>query len=115
MIEQLRRRHSHSPGPEPLELALETVPASTPPAAAPRAVGQLVHVIHGPLSIDVPLANMTVQEAQELLRNTLHLAPNAMALLDGNEAGLTERIAPGSVLEFVRRAGVKGSSRDVTD
>lgn len=108
-MEQLRRRTQPSPEPEPLLLPREERRAEPPPARSHEAVAaQLVHVIHGPLSLDVPLASMTIREAFELLQHTLHLAPGAVALVDGREVEPVTRLGAGSVLEFVRRAGVKG-------
>jgi len=108
-MEQLRRRTQTQPEPEPLLLPREERHEEPPPARSHQAVAaQLVHVIHGPLSLDVPLASMTVLEASQLLQHTLHLAPGVVALVDGREADPATRLNAGSVLEFVRRAGVKG-------
>jgi hypothetical protein len=98
-MEQLRRPTQTQSEPEPLLLPREERREEPPPARSHQAVAaQLVHVIHGPLSLDVPLASMTVLEA----------SPGVVALVDGREVDAATRLNAGSVLEFVRRAGVKG-------
>lgn len=110
-MEQLRR---HVPQPTPYETEPLPLRREDPEKAAESREPlreQLVHVIHGPLSVEVPLSRMTIAEAYELLQPTLHLPPGAVALVDGCEVDPTTVLRPGSVLEFVRRAGVKGCER----
>jgi len=65
----------------------------------------MVGVIYGPMMLDAPVANMTVAEAGELLRSTLNLPPDVVALVDGTEAESGQRLTSGCHLEFVRSAG----------
>jgi hypothetical protein len=77
-----------------------------PVAAAPRT-GR-VDVIHGIYAHNLPLAGMTVAQARVELEDRLNIAPEAVAVIDGVEAGEEELLREGQVLNFVTPAGEKG-------
>jgi len=86
-------------------------PGATDPAPDVAGAGDSVHVIHGPLTMDLALAGMTVAQARELLRSSLHLSDELDIVVDGDDATSDTRLARGNTLEFVRRAGEKGAVR----
>lgn len=107
MQERLRRQQQ-LPLVAPAErTAPGRAPAEQESAEAPT-VG-MVGVLYGPMMLDAPVANMTVGEAAELLRSTLNLPADAIALVDGHEVDSGQRLTTGARLEFVRSAGEKGA------
>ncbi len=72
--------------------------------------GGMVQVIWGPLMDDLDVAGMSVDEVVTLLRDPYHLAPGAIATVNGVEADPSTRLNRGDTLEFVRAAGEKGGS-----
>jgi len=75
-------------------------------AVAPRT-GR-VAVIHGIYAHTLPLAGMSVAMARLELEDRLNIAPEAVAVIDGNEVGEEELLHEGQVLNFVSPAGEKG-------
>lgn len=67
-----------------------------------------VGVIHGIYTHSLPLAGMTVRRARAELSERLNIAPDALALVDGNEVGDDFVLAVGQVLNFIKDAGEKG-------
>ena len=70
--------------------------------------GGMVQVIWGPLMDDLDIGGMSVGEVATLLRDPYHLAPGAIATVNGAEADSSTRLTQGDTLEFVRAAGEKG-------
>ncbi len=77
------------------------------PAAAKPRTGR-VDVIHGIYAHSLPLAGMSVAQARLELEDRLNIAPEAVAVIDGVEAGEEELLREGQVLNFVSPAGEKG-------
>jgi len=69
-----------------------------------------IGVVHGIYTHQVPLAGMTIRRARAELSERLNIAPDAIALVDGNEAGDDFVLTAGQVLNFVKDAGEKGTS-----
>lgn len=70
-----------------------------------------VHVSHGVYSHPHPLGGMTVRQARSLLSERMNIAPEAVAVVDGQEVGDDTVLQEGAALMFVREAGEKGRSR----
>ena len=70
--------------------------------------GGLVEVIHGVYAHSLPLAGMTVRQARAELEERMNLAPDALAVVDGNEVDEDTTITEGQVLNFVKHSGEKG-------
>lgn len=70
--------------------------------------GGMVQVVWGSLMDDLDVAGMSVDEVVTLLRDPYHLAPGAIATVNGVEADPSTRLNRGDTLEFVRAAGEKG-------
>jgi hypothetical protein len=68
----------------------------------------MVQVIWGPLVDDLDVAGMCVGEVATLLRDPYHLAPGAVATVNGVEADASTQLTRGDTLEFIRAAGEKG-------
>jgi hypothetical protein len=100
MSNELLTRERLGAGPEPF--------ADTFAPAAPAAKTGRVDVIHGIYAHSLPLAGMTVAEARVELEDRMNIAPEAMAVVDGVEAGEHEMLREGQVLNFVSKAGEKG-------
>jgi hypothetical protein len=77
------------------------------PAAVKPRTGR-VDVIHGIYAHSLPLAGMSVAQARIELEDRLNIAPEALAVVDGVEAGEEELLREGQVLNFVSPAGEKG-------
>ena len=108
-MEKLRRYPRGAVAPKLDDEAVTTdVPAAPPSDTLQPHVA--VHIVNGPLTLDAPLAGMTITAAYQLLQHTLNLAPGVTALVNGNEVEPRFRLESGQVLEFVRRAGVKGAA-----
>ncbi len=68
----------------------------------------VVEVIHGVYAHSMPLAGMTVRQARAELEERMNLAPDALAVVDGNEVDEDTVLAEGQVLNFVKHSGEKG-------
>ena len=77
-------------------------------AAAGAAVSGRVDVIHGVYAHSLPLAGMTVRQARLELEDRMNIAPEAVAVVDGVEAGEDTVLRQGQVLNFLTPAGEKG-------
>ena len=75
--------------------------------AAPARTGR-VDVIHGVYAHSLPLAGMTVRQARGELEVRMNIHPEALAVIDGNEATEEEVLREGQVLNFLTPAGEKG-------
>jgi hypothetical protein len=93
------RRETLSTGPVPFgdEFA----------AAGTTATGS-VDVIHGVYAHSLPLAGMSVRQARAELEDRMNIDPEAVAVVDGVEAGEDTVLRQGQVLNFVTPAGEKG-------
>lgn len=94
-------------------------PAATVPGPDPQpddvVVGGSrgsVHVSHGVYSHSHPLAGMTVRRARAELAERMNIAPDAAAVVDGQEVGDDTVLHEGAALMFVRHAGEKGGPGD---
>ena len=104
-MERLRRRPTD-----------ETLPAPLPAVAPPRLADDesspeappTVQVTWGPIVEHMMLAGTTVAAARALLREPFHIAPHAVAQVNGQPAAPEYRLAAGDVLEFRREFGEKG-------
>ncbi len=83
-------------------------PFDDPYAATATVPGGNVSVVHGCYSHSLPLAGMTVREARAELEERMNIDPDAMALIDGNDATEDTPLTEGQVLTFVKHAGEKG-------
>jgi hypothetical protein len=95
-----RERHgSFSTGPDPF----------SDDFASTATVGEgNVEVIHGVYAHSLPLAGMTVGDARSELQQRMNIDPDAVAVIDGVEAGEDSVLQECQVLNFVKRAGEKG-------
>jgi len=93
------RRETVSTGP---------VPFGDEFAAAGSAVSGRVDVIHGVYAHCLPLAGMSVRQARLELEDRMNIAPEAVAVVDGVEAGEDTVLRQGQVLNFLTPAGEKG-------
>src|SRR5215471_14377309 len=75
--------------------------------ATATATGR-VDVIHGVYAHSLPLAGMSVRQARAELEDRMNIAPEAVAVVDGTEAGEDTVLRQGQVLNFVTPAGEKG-------
>jgi hypothetical protein len=77
---------------------------------APAAPGgeRHVEVIHGVFAHSLPLVGMTIGQARSELQERMHIDPDAVPVLDGQEADEDTVLGEGQVLNFVKRAGEKG-------
>ena len=91
-----------------------TVPAAP---AAPAGVGHLHATINANGTIraycgasggNFPLIGKTIAEAQAFLSQTLNVASNFRALVNGREVQSTYMLTEGDSLEFVQPSGSKG-------
>lgn len=69
-----------------------------------------VTVMSGSSSKAFPVANQKVGDVRQLLKGVLNIADNAVALVNGDAVPEDHIVKIGDRLEFVRRAGHKGSS-----
>ena len=67
-----------------------------------------VEVVAGPMIANLDFVGMSIGEAFTLLRDAYHLAPDAVATLNGQDADAGTRLNRGDTLEFVRASGEKG-------
>jgi len=75
-----------------------------------QAAEACVEVIHGVHSHSLPLAGMTVSQAREELSERMHIDPEALAVVDGEEVSQEADfvLSGGEVLNFVKPAGERG-------
>ncbi len=97
---RVRPRTAPPPAVEPAEVPTAAAPAPPRPAR--------VHVSWGALSQDVDLQGMTVTQALRSLREPMHIAPEAQALVNGHEIGTDYVLEPNDRIEWVMRTGEKG-------
>jgi hypothetical protein len=86
-------------GPEPF--SDEQAPA------ADRREGR-VDVIHGVYAHSLPLAGLSVRQARVELQERMNIPADALAVVDGVEAGEDTVLREGQVLNFIKPAGEKG-------
>ncbi|MDY0167769.1 MAG: hypothetical protein RBS80_14570 [Thermoguttaceae bacterium] len=86
-------------------------PFDDPYAATATLTGGNVSVIHGCYGHSLPLAGMTVGEARAELEERMNIDPDAVALLDANDAAEDAVLVEGQVLTFVKHAGERGRPR----
>ena len=70
--------------------------------------GGSVSVIHGVYAHSLPLAGMRIRDARAQLEERMNIAPDATAVIDGEEADEDAVLEEGQVLTFVKHAGEKG-------
>ena len=75
--------------------------------AVATAVGD-VSVVHGVYAHSYPLAGLRVRDARNHLEQRMNIDPDAVAIVDGDEASEDTMLAEGQVLTFVKHAGEKG-------
>ena len=77
---------------------------------APSGMGgeRHVEVIHGVFAHSLPLVGMSVGQARCELQERMHIDPDAVPVLDGEEVDESTVLGEGQVLNFVKRAGEKG-------
>ncbi|MGE0607272.1 MAG: hypothetical protein AB7O62_09280 [Pirellulales bacterium] len=69
-----------------------------------------IQVIHGVHAHSLPLLGRTVGQARAELSERMNIAPDAVAVIDGNTVPEDTVLAEGQVLTFVKHAGEKGAS-----
>jgi hypothetical protein len=74
----------------------------------PDAATGMATVTHGLYVERLPVAQMTVAQVRSRFHDQLDIHPEAVALLDGNQAGDTTTVQAGQMLMFVRPSGEKG-------
>ena len=84
--------------------------ASPLASRAAQAAAGAVRVIYGVHTLEAPVAGRTVADVRGALSQALNLSPEAIAVVDGVEAGEDHVLRAGEQLEFVRLAGEKGRS-----
>jgi hypothetical protein len=67
-----------------------------------------VQVIHGVYAHHLPLAGMTVAQARYELADRMNIDPEAIAIVDGDEADEDTVLVENQVLNFVKHAGERG-------
>ena len=68
-----------------------------------------VDVTHGVYAHSLPLAGMTVRHARAELEERLNIDPEAIPIVDGEEADEDMVLVEGQMLNFVKHAGEKGT------
>ena len=69
-----------------------------------------VEVIHSVYAHTFPLSGMTVRQARDQLEDRLNIDPEAVASVDGRQAGDDTVLREGQVLTFARNIGEKGAA-----
>ncbi len=71
-----------------------------------------VEVIHGVHSHTLPLVGMTVSQAREELSERMHIDPDALAVVDGEEVNQEAAfvLSGRQILNFVKPAGERGQT-----
>ncbi len=100
MSKERERSREVSTGPDPFSDDFESF----------HAAGASVEVIHGVHSHTLPLAGMTVRQAREELSERMHIDPDALAVVDGEEVSQEADfvLAGRQILNFVKPAGERG-------
>jgi hypothetical protein len=75
---------------------------------APAAAVGEVSVAYGVHAHNFPLAGLRIRDARAQLEERMNIAPDAAAVVDGNEADEDVILGEGQVLTFVQPAGEKG-------
>jgi hypothetical protein len=99
----MRNEHEHQES-----FAAGPTPHGDSFATTAEAKPGCVEVIHGVYAHSLPLAGMTVEQARVELEDRMNIDPQALAVVDGVEAGDDEILREGQVLNFVKQAGEKG-------
>ena len=76
-------------------------------SATAVADGQ-VEIIYGVYAHTLPLVGVTVGQARSELSERMNIAPDAIAVVDGNHVPEDTILREGNVLNFVKPAGEKG-------
>lgn len=102
MSKERERSREVSTGPDPFSDDFESFDAA----------GTGVEVIHGVHSHTLPLVGMTVRQAREELSERMHIDPDALAVVDGEEVSQEGDfvLAGRQILNFVKPAGERGHS-----
>ena len=100
MSKERARSREVSTGPDAFSDGFESSPA----------VDTSVEVIHGVHSHTLPLVGMTVSQAREELSERMHIDPEALAVVDGEEVSQEADfvLAGRQTLNFVKPAGERG-------
>ena len=100
MSKERERSREVSTGPDPFSDDFESFDAA----------GTSVEVIHGVHSHALPLVGMTVRQAREELSERMHIDPDALAVVDGEEVSQEADfvLAGRQILHFVKHAGERG-------
>ena len=75
---------------------------------SPATAGGNVSVVYGVYAHSLPLAGMRVCDARDRLEERMNIAPDAAAVVDGEEVDESAVLEEGQVLTFVKHAGEKG-------
>jgi len=101
-MENLRHRQARRPAQDLVLPARPAAAEELPPAPS-------VQVIYGANVQALPqIAGLRVSEVRTLMQQIMGVDPRALTLVNGQPVRLSDRIAPGDVVEFVHRAGEKG-------
>jgi len=68
----------------------------------------MVNVSHGLYSYVLPAVGMTVEEVRKEWKDLLDIDPQAVALIDGEQADGSATVTEGGMLLFVKKAAEKG-------
>ncbi len=102
MSKERERSREVSTGPDPFSDDFESFDGA----------GTGVEVIHGVHSHTLPLVGMTVRQAREELSERMHIDPDALAVVNGEEVSQEADfvLARRQILNFVKPAGERGHS-----
>lgn len=75
---------------------------------APQRTAGAVRVTYGVHTLEAQVGGRTVGDVRAALSQALNISPEAIAVVDGAEAGADHVLKAGEQLEFVRLAGEKG-------
>ncbi len=100
MSKERERSREVSTGPDPFSDDFESF----------HAAEASVEVIHGVHSHTLPLVGMTVRQARVELSERMHIDPDALAVVDGEEVSQEADfvLAGKQILNFVKPAGERG-------
>ncbi len=102
MSNERNRQHEQSGGIGP-------DPFSDGFASGTAVADAQIQVIHGVHAHSLPLAGRTVGQARSELSERMNIAPDAVAVIDGNTVPEDAVLTEGQVLTFVKHAGEKGT------
>jgi hypothetical protein len=74
----------------------------------PAAASGNVSVVYGVYAHSLPLVGMRVRDARGALEERMNIAPDATAVVNGEEVDESAVLEEGQVLTFVKHAGEKG-------